>query len=249
MLAKVSKQEAAYGYWRACADIGLAPSVDLVSVLVAHGALETGNFSVGLFNGNVGNVKAGPSYVGKYTCITLNEILRNPKTGKNEEYWFAPEGPLTKHPKHGGVLKYAPMPVPPGHPQTRMRAYDTLDDGIEDKIRFMLQPAYSNALDHARRGDAGSYVRSIRARHYFTAYADIPLNQVTPYETSVVSLARAYRPFVEQARSLAKVEVLPRPVPTITDADRARNEAMRFDTHSLLYGYDGANNDDPKDVA
>jgi hypothetical protein len=246
-LCKYSKSDAAMGYWKACADAGLTPTVPLVSVLVAHGALESGNFQIGCWNNNPGNIKAGELYVGKFTCITLNEILRDPKTGAFSERWFAPEGELTGNPRKGGKLLHPELllPVPPGHPQTRMRAFDTLDEGLQSKIKFFRQPTWAAVLEPAKNGDASGFVRAIRARRYFTAYATLPLNQETPYERDVVSLTRTYMPFVREVAERAARGARPSAAPqapfaqdpprlAITDDDRAWVEAIKFDTNQLL---------------
>lgn len=217
-LCRYSKLEAAQGYWKACADVGLTPSISLISVLVAHGALESGNFQKGCWNNNPGNIKAGLSYRGKYTCITLNEVLLNARTGKYEERWFAPAGELTASPSRGGVFKGAPLPVPPGHAQTRMRSYDTLDDGLEDKIRFFMKQ-HQPAIAAAQAGDPGRFVREIRARKYFTAYAHIPLDKVTPYETAVCSLTKTYLPYVQQVAVLVQKGIAPPPAPVLRIAE------------------------------
>ncbi len=233
-LCKYTKLEAVMGYWRACSDLGATPTVPFISVLVAHGALETGNFQIGCWNNNPGNIKADAKFAGSYTCIVLNEELKNPKTGKPETRWFAPEGELTGNPRKGGVLKdpSSPISVPPGHLQTRMRAFATLDDGLEDKIRFLLLTRWRPAFDLAQLGDAHGYVRAIRARGYFTAHAAIPLTDETPYERDVVSLTRTYRPFVEEAADLVRRGLpLSKPPPQI-EQDPPPLPA-RFE-HSLL---------------
>lgn len=157
---------------------GKEPTAKAVAVLHAHCALETGNMA-SCWNHNVGNIKAGEKYEGFYTCIRLNELL-------NGVYvWFSPEG--REEPK-GNVVKT--HDVPPGHPQTRMRAYASLARGIEDKIRFLSAPHWKAAFDFALRGDPNGYVRAIRALGYFTA-------QLDPYERAVVSLTYKYLPVAE----------------------------------------------------
>jgi hypothetical protein len=94
-----------------------------------------------------------------------------------------------------------------------MRAFDSLDDGLEDKIRFLFSPNWRAAFERAIAGDASGFVRSLRARNYFTAYANMPANATTPYETTVVSLERAYRPLVEQVAKGARPRPVPVPLP------------------------------------
>lgn len=192
--AEYTREQACVAYWQACGALGWSPTVELVSVLVAHGALESGNFKTGLWNNNPGNIKAGEAWEGKYTCVVLNEVLT--RNGKNVTVWFAPEGELVAG--KSSAVKGTPVAVPPGHPQTRLRAFDTLADGIADKLRFLSMPHWLPALAPARRGDPSGYVRAIRGGGYFTAYKGQP--DPTPYETSVVSLFHSYRPIVEATR-------------------------------------------------
>ncbi len=249
-----SREQAVIAYWDACTALGMHPTVPLVTVLVAHGALETGNFQTGCWLSNVGNIKASEAWSGSYTCITLNEILKNKTTGKLEECWFAPEGELTGDPKKGGKLKAAylanPIPVPSGHPQTRMRAYSTLAQGVEDKIRFFLKPAWEPCLKPARLGDASGYVRAIRVRNYFTAYKGQP--DPTRYELDVISLCNTYRPIVQLVASgnlkAVPVEVTPvatpprNEVPSRFVADdewralafKAYEQALAMDVHEIV---------------
>ena len=192
-----SRPQACFAYWQALAALGLTPTAPFLSVLVAHGGFECGNFAEGLWNCNPGNIKAdlvglhAPAWSGEFTCITVNEILE--RDGQNIEVWFSPEGELVG--RRGSALRYPALAVPPGHAQTRMRAFSSLAEGVTDKIKFLLGDHWKGALEFAKRGDAAGYVRSIRAGGYFTAYRGQP--DPTPYETSVVSLAHTYRPIVE----------------------------------------------------
>lgn len=159
----------------------------LIAVLMAHCALETGrDVKAGLigpscWNYNLGNVKAAPSWQGLYTCIRLNEYLL--RGGKRTLVWFSPEGeePL-------GAERCA---VPPGHPQTRMRAFVSLEEGARAKLNFLHAPRFRFAMEAAQRGDPSSYVNAIHAQKYFTA-------DLVPYRNAVVSLYKSYLPVAQQ---------------------------------------------------
>lgn len=187
----ITKQEAVAAMWDGLNKLKLSPTVNLCSVLMAHSALESGNFAHG-WNYNYPNIKHENTRDGKYTCIVLNEILI--RGGKRTEIWFSPEGELTAAPSKGGKLikqfQEKPCAIPPGHPQTRMRAYDNPGDGIADKLKFLTKPKWKPCIDLARTGNAAGYVRAIHARNYFTA-------DPKPYERAVVSLNKTYRPLVE----------------------------------------------------
>lgn len=173
--------DVAHGFFEAVLTLtGWTPSPLAVAVLYAHSALENGNWS-SCWNNNPANIKAGEKYDGFYTCIRLNELI------DGVYVWFSPAG--EERPK-GNVIKT--HDVPPGHPQTRMRAYATLTQGIEDKIRFLSTPRWRPALDLALKGDPSGYVRAIKALGYFTA-------RLEPYERAVVSLTAKYLPVAKGA--------------------------------------------------
>lgn len=167
-----------------------------IAVLMAHAALETGQdrakgtIGPSCFCFNFGNVKAGEAWEGSYTCITLNEYLV--RDGKRVLVWFAPEGELTARPGPGSRIKaFVPFGVPPGHPQTRMRAFSTAADGIAAKIAFLRQPHFARAWAALMRGDAAAYVAEIHAQRYFTA-------DFEPYQRAVVSLAKTFLPIAQK---------------------------------------------------
>lgn len=169
---------------------GIVPGPECVAVLHAHGAFETGHFEH-CYNWNAGNIKATEGYIGLFTCIDLNEILS--VNGKRIPHWFAPEGLLLNDagisvPKSkGGKVKGQPLPVPDGHPYTRMRAHESLAKGLEGKVRFFLDPRWIHCLDYAHHGDPEGFVESIRDMGYFTA-------DMGPYMRGVKLLYQKYLP-------------------------------------------------------
>jgi hypothetical protein len=241
-----SRMEAVQAYWLACESLGMKPTIPLVSTLVSHSALECGNFEKA-WNWNISNIKAGGAWEGLYTCITLNEVLK--VKGEPTLVWFAPEGQLTGDPRKGGKLKAPylenPLSVPPGHPQTRMRAFESLTQAVENKIRFFLSPNWETCLKPARIGDVSGYVRMIRVRNYFTAYKGQP--DPCRYETDVISLANTYRPLVERVAqgerasvSVTKPELVPNPIKFQADdewrklAFQAYELAQAMDVHEIV---------------
>lgn len=193
-LTPASESEVSLSYKDAIWSVTEAPpDAELIACLHAHGALETGHFKFCYCN-NAGNIKATTSHAGFFTCITLNEVLF--ENGKRITYWFAPEGVLLNEkgisapPSKGGRVKGQLLPVPDGHPYTRMRAYPTLAAGIEDKIRFLLGDRWKHCLAYAAAGDPAGYVESIRDMGYFTA-------DLAPYSRAVVLLYRKFLPLAQ----------------------------------------------------
>ena len=210
--------EASRGYRAAVTALtGMVPSPQGVAVLHAHGALETGHFG-SMFNFDAGNIKANAEYEGFFTSILLNEVLdrgNGPKT-----YWFAPEGELTS--KGGTIVPGTESAVPPGHPQTRLRAYETAAKGLEDKIDFLMGTHWRSALDLALAGQAEAYARRLKRLGYYTAPED-------PYARGVSLLYKKYLPVALETNE----EPAPLPAHEEEEAERCINTCFRFDIMHL----------------
>jgi len=166
-----------------------------VAILVAQSALETGNWKA-IWNSNFGNVKAGKSWTWDYTCIKLNEVLT--ENGQRVVVWFAPEGRLAS--KTGPVVSEH-SDVPPGHYQTRMRAFPTALDGAMDHIAFLAKDTnphdnkpnrYAKAFQAACDGDPKAYAHELRVAGYYTA-------DEAPYARAVQALTTKYYPLAVDA--------------------------------------------------
>jgi hypothetical protein len=152
--------------WALKTHIGHDPTDEVLALALAKTALETGRWS-SIWNGNWGNVKAADTYEGMYTCITLNEVLV--RGGKPVTVWFAPEGELSDAPSRGGKLIAAPLAVPEGHVQTRMRAFANNFDGVDQYVDFVANGRYKKAWAALLTGNAMSYVHELKVAGYFTA--------------------------------------------------------------------------------
>lgn len=217
VLTRIEPIDASCGYREAVTKLtGIVPSPEGVAVLHAHGALETGHFK-SCWCGNAGNIKAGPKYSGKYTAIKLNEQLK--RNGQLIYVWFSPAGELTS--KDGTIVPGTESAVPPGHPQCRMRAYDSVALGIEDKIDFLLEPHWRPALDLALAGKADAYARELRTRGYYTA-------SVEPYARAVVLLFQKYLPVAQGSE-----ELKPLPTQEEQDLESCMEQCFRFDLSTL----------------
>ncbi len=161
------------------------PAPPVIGLALAKTALETGRWKkIHCFNW--GNVKAGEKYVGQYTSFLLNEV-ENGKT-----VWYAPEGKLVAGP--GSPVVGDRWPVPPGHPQTRMRAFANRFDGAFSYVDFVSTGRYANAWRRLLLGDAFGYVHELKAAGYFTADEAI-------YAKAVVALQREMTDSVVKGRA------------------------------------------------
>lgn len=152
---------------------------DVLALALAKSALETGRWR-SMWNWNWGNVKAGESYAGMFTCISLNEwLVRN---GKPRLVWFAPPGELVAGPD--SALAHPALSVPPGHAQTRMRAYANRYDGAHAYVDALVTH-FPRSYQVLWGADPNAFVRMLKNERYFTAAEG-------PYATAVASLQREF---------------------------------------------------------
>jgi hypothetical protein len=153
----------------------LVPSRDTLALLTAQSALETGRWKA-IHCFNLGNVKAAETYAGFYTCFRCNEVI----DGKT--VWFDPP-----------------------HPQTRFRAFISLEDGARDHLEFLAgRTRYASAWAALIVGDPERFVRALKLAGYFTANEE-------SYKAAVVSLFREYSRMLEMDPRI--VEPPPLPIP------------------------------------
>lgn len=169
--------------WALTNQIGQSPADEVLALALAKSALETGRWTA-IWNSNWGNVKASETYEGMYTCIVLNELLV--RGGKLKAVWFAPEGELSGDPSKGGKLISEPLAVPPGHPQTRMRAFANNWDGVDQYVEFVATGRYSKAFQALLTGKADAYVRELKLAGYFTAIESVYLKGVASLQREML---------------------------------------------------------------
>ena len=165
--------------WALTNALGSPPSDTCLALAQAKCGLETGRLR-SCHRNNRGNVKAGVKYDGMYCCFELNEVLH--ENGRDVTVWFSPVGRLDKK---GGKVIAEDSADPPGHPQTRMRAYENEFVGADAYVQFMLTPNFRPAFERMKAGDAIGMVRAMKAARYFTA-------DETVYAKAVASMHREY---------------------------------------------------------
>lgn len=174
-------QEAAESLRNALRHYVKAVSLETLSLVMAKTAIESGRW--GLRPGamkcwNIGNIKADEKSTGMFTCFACDEILQ-----VRGRVWFEPDG---REQDSRGWTQPIAYSVPPGHPQTRFRAYAGKTDGCYQYIDFLAQrKRYRAAWDQLLRGDAVAYVRALKAANYFTA-------DEAKYRRGVVLLQREF---------------------------------------------------------
>lgn len=172
--------------------------------LLAQSALETGRWK-SLWNYNFGNVKAGESYEGFFTCLPrVSEVL------DGVEVFFTPQGRLEYD---GGPIEGKVWDVPPGHPQTRFRAFETVDGGVDAWLTALTQN-FPIALQSLRAG-AGmtDYAAVLKRQRYYTGNEQA-------YAKAISSLYNEYSVSGPPPTTVYKVD-LSAPAQAATDDDRA----------------------------
>jgi hypothetical protein len=146
--------------------VGTKPRDEQLAVLFAQVRLESGN-GAHCWNRDIGNIKRAAGDVGQFTCILLNEVIG----GRLE--WFAPEGQLIGGP--GSALLGSPLPVPDGHPQTRMAALESDVEAGRFYVDFLAnRKRYAGAWQRGvLAGDPATCSELLGAEGYYSA--PIPL--------------------------------------------------------------------------
>lgn len=205
--------------------LGKRPTDECIAVAMAKCRGETANGNA-VWNHNLGNIKPGKSWAGNFTCILLNEVETKPERGdtKPRVYWYDPRGELVGG--KGSALREAPLPVPDGHVQTRMRSHANRVDAGYQYIDFIFaNPRYAKARDAMLAGNPQAYAHELKVAGYYTApeadYVKLVMALYTP------SLAVVRKQHVEQPPVLERSEwhnqlVLDRYVDT--EYERIRND-------------------------
>lgn len=193
-------QEVADAFATACWGLGLVADHNLLAMLLAHSALETGHWQA-LRCFNFGNAKAHDAWLqsgGAFTYYEASEDLTEAqmlrakklsrvrtdgKPGKDMEVRAKKQRVI-----NGKSVTLFACWFWASHPQARFRAWPTLEGGAVGYVEKLLD-RYEDALEAAHAGDPVEYVRRIHAKGYFTANPE-------GYRDLVVKLFKQYRPQV-----------------------------------------------------
>jgi hypothetical protein len=196
-------------------EIGSLPSRATLALALAKTALETGRWQK-MFGWSWGNIKAAAGYAGMYQCYPCNEVLGG------QVVWFHPLGKLSGK---GGYVVGENYGLPPGHPQTRFRAYANAYDGAYDYVSFQARELnrFRAAWMLLLAGNVEGYVRALSAAGYFTA----------PVETYLATVSKLHAEFLARLGNAPADEV---PVSDRWDwqADAVRSVGQRFDDIGII---------------
>lgn len=199
-------QEVATALATACWALGLVANHDLIAMLCAHSALETGHWKV-MWNYNFGNVKATDAWIaegGDFVFYPARPDGRANVSENLDDKWLAHVKKQARPRTDGGTYKGSNLDIHvagkrddgrwsvyfyPSHVQARFRAFPTLEAGAVVYVEKLTE-RYAEALHPAVAGRAAEYVNLLHAKGYFTA-------GLTGYRQAVQRLFKEYRSKVE----------------------------------------------------
>ena len=187
-ISEVDGAKALRDGWKAL--YGSYPSINTLSVLWAKTVLETGRFKAGFWNYNFGNIKAKSGEV--FTMYDCGEELSLQEANRLK----ALQPHLVDIVKIYGDGKKASVNFKAGHFQTVFRAYESLEDGAKEYIRFVAEkPRYKKSFEYLKAGDPVKYSYALHEAGYYTANPKI-------YTAGVV---RLYDEFIRKHADALKV--------------------------------------------
>jgi len=200
----VEPAEVATAFKAAAEAAGITPTPQLLGVLLAQSALETGHWKA-MVTFNFGNVKATNEWIANGGCYTFYDktpphaeapVTENLNTAA-KDFWLTKAKPRTdggegldmvvKGRRSDGLYYCLFWP---SHPQARFRAFETLTEGAAAFLQ-KLTGRYRPALDHARTGDVAGYVTTIHSLGYFTAGLQSYLGAVQGLYGKYLQVAKA----------------------------------------------------------
>lgn len=161
-----------------------APAPETLAILVAHTALECGQWK-SLHCFNLGNIKGADPRTGLYTMYKCDERLRADVAEKSIAVDPAHAQLRSKNPDGTWTVWFLPP-----HVQTHFRAFRTAEDAFEDYVRFLFLDTtpdngkpnkWHRAAAAAERGDLKGFVYGLydpdgnpkTSDGYFTARPDV----------------------------------------------------------------------------
>lgn len=156
-------------YADALRDAHPGASLEMVAVLWSQYMIETGGKAC--WNWNIGNVKkvTGDGYDWHH----LNGVWEVVTQDRAAELIAKGEATYSTNPSH--LKSAAPgrkvVIFQPPHPETRFRAYASLDVAMRKHVLF-LQRRYGDGWQAAERGDVHGFAHALKRRGYYTASAE-----------------------------------------------------------------------------
>jgi hypothetical protein len=208
--------------------MGILPEPAL-GVLYAQYMIETGGTNC--FGWNIGNVKKVPGDGFDFHCLNgVWEGVSSAEAARLIASGEAVADPSQNHAKAVGFGRVSVIFKPP-HPQTRFRAYPSLDVAMEHHLDLLAKKRFSSCWPSVLAGDVDGFAHALKAKGYFTADASAYANGMRPAFSRLVS-SNAYEDLV------ATMDQAPTTEPVEVDAGEAHESPMLNDFVELRH--DGA---------
>jgi hypothetical protein len=169
------------------------PKHESLLVLLAQWNIETAE-GARMHNWNVGNVKSIAGDGLPYTFF--DNVWEGLPKAQAEKLIARGEAVLSKNPSHAAAVGPNKVAVifKAGHPQTRFRAFASLDEGVEKYLQIMSE-RFALAWPAVLAGDPVAFVAQLAARGYFTADA-------VKYTQAVVLRMNRYKKTIKQGEEI-----------------------------------------------
>ena len=168
---------------------GLRPSKASVAVLWAQYCIETGGANC--WNYNIGNVKARAGDGYDFHC--LRGVWEGFPVAEAQRLIASGEALADPSKDHAAAIdpkgegKRISVVFQPPHPQTRFRAFYSLEEAMGDHLA-LLQKRFASAWGAVLAGDYKAFAAQLKARGYFTASAEAyAAGMRRPYEDFLFS--------------------------------------------------------------
>lgn len=218
---KVTPQEMALAlvkaYWKY---LNSWPKKDTIKVLLAQWALETG-WGKHMHCYNVGNAKHSFDSGEDYCFFKCNEILR-----KDIAERLLHEDPtrvqITTYRANNTCITW----FLPKHPWTRFRAFKTLDEGVYDHLKMVVN-RFDAAWPHAVRGDPQAYSHALKQQKYYTADEASYTKTLVSVFNKLDSLELPTEPFIQEEERQRLLNLVSISLSEMTDDIHIRDEPER----------------------
>lgn len=214
------------------------PTAETLAILVAQSAFETGHWK-SMWCYSFGNAKASPKYEGHFTSFRCSEVE------DGAEWFYSPDG--TESCKALDIVrKPIDYPVPPGHPQTRFRAYLDAASGAVAHLAI-VRSGWPTAWAAALAGDALGFCAGLIEnpnKKYYTASPAL-------YRRNVVALTKKMAAAIERDPRVVAGPPIPKSEPptapplarpTLRKGDRGPHVfdlQAALNTHGMALKVDG----------
>ena len=177
----VSKSELTKAFASAWQDLfKTVPTKEQLGLLIAQNSLETGN-SNSMWNYNIGNIK---------------------KTEKDSHNYC-----MLKH--VGEIIHGKQVFFEPPHPATWFRAYNTLEEGVIDYLKFIKSTGKGKVWEAVLTGDPSTFSKALKDSHYYTA-SEVSYNK---------GLTRSFNQYMKENNGVPSTTPTAQPAQEIAKAD------------------------------